>query len=106
MNRLLFALLLLGSCTLCFLGCGGGDVPQVETFEAPESDPLAEAKAILGNYAKGMPVTSEAADFPNLVSRVKAKDATKGEILDKGLAEITANPSSAKAKATELLKKL
>ena len=53
-----------------------------------------------------MPVTSEADSFPDLVAKVKEKDPAKGEILDKGLSEIKANPASAQSKAKELLKKL
>jgi hypothetical protein len=90
---------------LANLGCNQG-TPTVETYEAPPSDPLAEAKTILTNYANGMPVTSEAESFPDLVKRVKEKDPAKGELLDKGLQAIKANPSSAKSKATELLKQL
>jgi hypothetical protein len=88
------------------IGCSGGETPKVEKVEAPVADPLVEAKAILNNYANGMPVTSEAESFPELVSRVKEKDAAKGAILEKGLAEIKTNPASAKAKATDLLKQL
>ena len=87
------------------LGCNRG-TPRVESVQAPAPDPIAEAKAILTNYAKGMPVTSEAESFPDLAKRVKEKDAAKGELLDKGLQAIKANPASARAKATELLKKL
>ena len=88
-----------------WFGCNQG-TPTVETYEAPPSDPLAEAKTILTNYANGMPVTSEAESFPDLAKRVKEKDPAKGELLDKGLQSIKANPSSAKSKATELLKQL
>ena len=88
------------------VGCGPSGTPTVETVQAPAADPIAEAKAILSNYANGMPVTSEAESFPDLVARVKEKDAAKGELLDKGLSQIKANPSSAKAKAKELLTKL
>ena len=56
---------------------------------------MAEARTILTNYANGMPVTSEAESFAELAARVKEKDPTKGEILDKGLAEIKARPSIA-----------
>ena len=78
----------------------------METVKAPVSDPLAEVKTILTNYTNGQPVTSEASSFPDLIARVKAKDAAKGEILEKGLNEIAANPATARAKAQELLKKL
>jgi hypothetical protein len=86
-------------------GCNRG-TPTVETYQAPPSDPIAEAKRILTNYAKGRPVTSEAESFPDLAKRVKEKDPAKGELLDKGLQAIKANPASARAKATELLKQL
>jgi len=89
-----------------FVGCGGGQLPKVETFQAPAPDPVARAKTILTNYANGMPVTSEASSFDDIVSAVKAKDTAKGEILEKGFAAIKANPTTAKSKATELLKQL
>jgi hypothetical protein len=87
-------------------GCAPSGTPKVETVKAPEADPIAEARAILTNYAGGMPVTSEAESFPDLVARVKAKDPAKGELLEKGLGEIKANPAAARGKAQELLKKI
>ena len=69
-------------------GCGSSGTPKIETVTAPAPDPLAQAKSMLTNYAKGMPVTSEAASFPDLIEKVKAKDAAKGELLDKGLNQI------------------
>ena len=57
-------------------------------------------------FANGMPVTSEAESFPDLAARVRAKDAAKGEILEKGLDDIKAHPTTAQTKAKELLKKL
>lgn len=104
MRRLLFAAALAAS-GVGVIGCDGGK-PVVKSVQAPEADPIAEAKAMLTNYSKGAPVTSEAESFPDLVSRVKAKDAAKGAILEKGFKEILANKSGAKAKADELLKKL
>jgi hypothetical protein len=104
MRHLFFVGLVAASLGLS--GCGGGETPQVQTYEAPQADPLTEAKAILNNYAGGMPVTSEAESFSDLAARVKEKDPTKGEVLEKGLAEIKANPSTAQTKAKELLKKL
>ena len=88
-----------------FLGCSSG-TPKVEVVKAPAPDPIARVKTMLTNYANGMPVTSEAESFADLAAQVKQKDAAKGEIVEKGLAEIKANPSSAKTKASELLKKL
>lgn len=101
----LFVALALTSC-LAVSGCTSGELPKVEQVEAPTVDPLVEAKAILNNYTQGMPVTSEAESFPDLIARVKEKDAAKGAILEKGLMEIKANPSIAQTKATELLKQL
>jgi len=53
-----------------------------------------------------MPVTSEVESFPDLIARVKEKDPAKGELLEKALNEIKANPRTAQAKAKELLPKL
>jgi hypothetical protein len=87
-------------------GCAQSGTPKVETVKAPEANPIAEVKAMLTNYSNGQPVTSEAESFGELAERVKLKDAGKGEVIEKGLAEIKANPASAQAKARELLKKL
>jgi hypothetical protein len=100
---------ILTALCLCasFIGCGGGgQTPKIETFQVPAPDPLARAKTILTNYANGMPVASEASSFDDLVAAVKTKEPAKGEILEKGFAAIKASPSTAKAKATELLKQL
>jgi hypothetical protein len=94
------------SCGVGLAGCGQSGTPKIETVQAPVADPVVQAKTILTNYANGMPVTSEAESFPDLAARVKEKDAAKGEMLEKGLGEIKANPAAAQAKAKELLKKL
>jgi hypothetical protein len=106
MKTIIEPVLLALSVCVSFAGCGNSQLPKVETFQAPAPDPIARAKTILNNYANGMPVASEASSFDDIVSAVKAKDAAKGEILEKGFGAIKANPSSAKAKATELLKQL
>src|SRR4051812_32873764 len=93
------------SAILVIGGCSSG-TPKVEKVKAPAPDPIARVKTMLTNYANGMPVTSEADSFADLAAQVKEKDAAKGEIVEKGLAEIKANPASAKGKASELLKKL
>ena len=93
------------SMAVGLVGCSSG-TPKVETVKAPAPDPIARVKTMLTNYANGMPVTSEAESFAELAAQVKEKDAAKGEIVAKGLAEIKANPASAKTKANELLKKL
>lgn len=105
MIRICFIVIMFLMGGLGLLGCQSG-TPKVETVEAPVADPLAEAKAILNNYASGMPVTSEAESFPSLVERVKEKDAAKGAALEKGLNEIKQNPAAAQSKAKELLKHL
>jgi hypothetical protein len=105
MPRLLFAVTIIAAACVVFVGCDTG-TPQVKTIDAPQMDPLQEAKNILTNYSNGSPVTSEAAGFPDLIKRVKEKDAAKGEILEKGLDQIKASPGSAKSTATDLLKKL
>ena len=87
-------------------GCNRGEVRQVEEVKAPVSDPVAEAKAILTNYANGMPVTSEAESFADIAARVKEKDAAKGEMLSKGFDQIKKSPATAQSKAKELLPKL
>ena len=80
-------LVLSAGMTVALLGCTGGDVPKVEDIQAPEADPIAEVKAILTNYSNGQPVTSEASEFPTLITRVKEKDPAKGAIVEKGLNE-------------------
>src|SRR5437868_1847109 len=90
--------------TIFFTGCGMSGTPKVETVQSPAPDPMARVKTMLTNYANGAPVTSEAASFEDLAAQVKAKDAAKGEIVEKGLADIKAHPASAKIKAGELLK--
>ncbi len=106
MNKFVALLVLAVGSVGMFSGCGDSGLPKVETFEVPAPDPLARAKAILTNYSNGMPVTSEAGSFDDIATQVKAKDAAKGEILEKGFSAIRANPGSAKSKANELLKQL
>jgi hypothetical protein len=106
MSRFACSLLVVALAIIPLAGCGPSGTPPVQTYQAPVSDPFAEAKAILTNYANGMPVTSEAESFDDLAKRATEKDPAKGEILAKGLAEIKAHPNTARSKAQELLKKL
>jgi hypothetical protein len=101
-----FAILIASISSLASAGCGPSQTPKIETFQVPVPDPIARAKTILTNYTNGMPVTSEAESFTEIAAQVKAKDPAKGDILEKGFADIKANPATAKAKATELLKQL
>lgn len=96
------ALLLLLS-GLSVVGCG---TPGEEPIKVQQVDRLEEAKRLLQNYANGQPVTSEATSFPKLIEDVKKTDPAKGEILEKGLAEIQASPATAAATAKDLLSKL
>src|SRR5205085_10338371 len=105
MTRVALMAAIVLSMELGLVGCSSG-TPKVETVKAPAPDPIARVKTMLTNYANGMPVTSEADSFADLAAQVKAKDPAKGEIVEKGLTEIKANPASAKTKANELLKKL
>jgi hypothetical protein len=97
----LMGLLLVGG--LGVTGCG---TPGEEQIKVQQVDRLEEAKRLLQNYANGQPVTSEATSFPKLVEDVKKTDPAKGEILEKGLAEIQASPATAADKAKEVLSKL
>ncbi|MBN9117889.1 MAG: hypothetical protein J0I06_01765 [Planctomycetes bacterium] len=102
--RAFVAVAVLALCGV-LVGCENNK-PKVESIEAPPPNPVAEAKAILNNYANGMPVTSEAESFPDIVQRVRQVDSAKADILDKGFKEILANKQNPGPKARELLKKL
>jgi len=106
MTRLLFSFAIFLAAASFFPGCAQSGTPTVEHVKAPEPDPLQQAKNMLTNYANGMPVTSEAEEFSALAAKVKAKDAAKGDVLEKGLDDIKAHPTAAQTKAKELLKKL
>ena len=105
MNRQLLAAALVAAA-MFGVGCAQSGTPEIETYQVTVVDPINEAKAILTNYANGMPVTSEADSYPDLIKRVKEKDAAKGDILEKGLMGIKANPATARPVAIELLKQL
>lgn len=101
--RIWLCLALVGS-VFTLSGCGGA--PGEQQIAVPQVDRLEEAKRYLQNYANGQPVTSEATAFPKLVEDVKKADPAKGELLEKGLAEIQGNPATAAATAKDLLTKL
>ena len=83
-------------------GCGGGkDAPEVQ----PQSG-LERAKAILNDYAQGVPMRSEAMTFDAIVEDVRKTDPQKATILEKGFADLKRSPDNRSAKARELLKKL
>lgn len=97
---------LVAALTLGGFGLAGCGAPGEQQITVPQVDPLEEAKRYLQNYANGQPVTSEATAFPKLVEDVKKVDPAKGEILEKGLAEIQASPATAADTAKDLLTKL
>jgi hypothetical protein len=68
---------------------------------------LEQAKAILENYAKGAPMTSEVSSFPGVIEEVRKTDPQKADLLEKGFADLQKGPKSELgAKAKALLKKL
>ena len=89
------------------VGCGGDRV-KVEEIQVKEESALIRAKNALENYAKGQPLGSEASAFDQLIRDVKKEDAAKGEILEKGLADLqkAKGQTAIMAKAKELLNKL
>jgi hypothetical protein len=104
------AIAVLAPCALTVVslglaGCGGGPVKE-ETIQVQKISAIEEAKQILQNYANGAPLTSEAASFPDLITRVKAEDAAKGAELEKGLSQIQAQPNNRASIAKSLISKL
>ena len=89
---------------VAFLGlCGSGKDARVEV--QPQSG-LERAKVILNDYAKGVPMGSEAMAFDEIVADVRKTDPQKATILEKGFADLKRSPDNRSAKARELLKKL
>src|SRR5438105_9386069 len=82
-------------------GCGGkGREAQVEQAG------LERAKVILNDYAKGLPMGSEAMAFDDIVKEVRQTDPQKATILEKGFADLKRSPGNRSATARELLRKL
>lgn len=106
MKRLMAALFVASICAVGLTGCGGGELPQVETVEAPVISPIDEAKSLLQNYANGQPVTSEAESFADIATRAKDFDDVKGALIEQGFNQIKANPAAAQSIASGLLKQL
>jgi hypothetical protein len=84
-------------------GCGGGKNPQAEV---QSQSGLERAKVILNDYAKGVPMGSEAMTFDEIVEEVRKTDPQKATILEKGFADLKRSPGDRSVKARELLKKL
>ncbi len=66
-------------------------------------DPVAEARAMVQAYANGQPLGSEMDVYDDLVARVTAKDATKGEKLAQYLAGVRTKRSADAAGAKKFL---
>jgi len=91
---------------LALAGCPGG-VKETTIQVSANNDPLNEPRSILKRYSEGQALGSEVASFPNLVSKVRAVDENRANILEKGFADIQkAPPSERAAKAREVLQKI
>jgi hypothetical protein len=102
-------LLAVSFCSFVLVGpalVGCGSAVDEQTIEIPKTSAVDEAKQILQNYANGSPMGSEAADFPNLVNRVREQDPAKATVLEEGLKRLQAEPNNRPAIAKELLGKL
>lgn len=106
MLRWLLAVCMIVAVGLPLTGCGGGDVPQRKTIEVPMPTGVERAKMLLQNYAKGQPLGSEVAMFPEIVEEAKKTSPDKAAILEKGFADLQANPARAQQIAQDLLKQL
>ena len=61
---------------------------------------------ILNDYAKGVPMGSEAMTFEEIVEEVRKTDPQKATILEKGFADLQRSPGNRSGKARALLKQL
>lgn len=87
---------------VAFAGCKGSAPPvQVQ----PQSG-LERAKAILNDYASGVPMGSEAMTFEEIVAEVRQTDPQKAAILEKGFADLKRSPQNLRDKARALLRQL
>ena len=83
-------------------GCGGGKGPP----EVQPQSGLERAKAILNDYAQGVPMRSEAMTFDEIVEEVRRTDPRKATLLEKGFADLKRSPKNLSGKARALLKQL
>lgn len=87
------------------LGCSPVRVERIDVKAS--NDPLHEPRQILERYAAGQPLGSEVTSFPHLVGNVRKVDATRADVLDKGLNDLQkASVHSRPALAKNLLAKL
>jgi hypothetical protein len=83
-------------------GCGG----EKHQIEMKPQGGLERAKVILNDYAKGVPMGSEAMVFDEIVEEVRKTDPKKATILKDGFADLKRSPNSRSSRAKELLGKL
>lgn len=84
-------------------GCSNLDPSQRDRMLETVPDPVAEARSMLEGYASGSPMGSEASMYDDLVSRVKAADAAKGESLAEFLDDVRKSPSGLPSRAKKFL---
>jgi hypothetical protein len=106
MTSFRFAALLGAALALAPVGCGPVGKVEQQDIEVKPNSGLEQAKALLGNYAKGQPLGSEVTSFPNIVEEVRKADPTRADILEKGFAELQKPKVNVAAKAKDLLKQL
>jgi hypothetical protein len=89
---------------MALLGLGG--CAKDPPIEVKPQGGLERAKVILNDYAKGVPMGSEAMTFEEIVEEVRKADPQKATILEKGFADLKRSPANRSGKARELLKQL
>jgi hypothetical protein len=87
-------------------GCGPAGKVKEETIEVKQNSSLEQAKQLLNNYAKGQALGSEVTSFDDIVAEVRKADPTRGDILEKGFAELQKPKTNTATKAKEILKQL
>ena len=87
------------------LGCSQSS-QQERIIPLKASASLLEARALLENYAKGSPVTSEADSFDTLVEGVRKEDPKAANTLSEVFKKIKENPGARKGIAKKALKEL
>src|SRR5262245_58291812 len=97
--RLGFGIIFMALLGLC--GCGKDQSVEVK----PQSG-LERARAILNDFAQGVPMGSEASTFDEIVAEVRKTDPNKATLLEKGFADLKRKPQNLSGKARELLKQL
>ncbi len=86
-------------------GCNPSGV-EVRTYQIKKASGLDQAKQLLQTYANGAPLGSEVTSYPQIIEQVKKDDPQKGELLEKGFAELQQAGAGCAEKAKALLKQL